>query len=256
MSKSFLRLSAILAFLLATLTSVVLLPAFRLIGTDFVLSGTLLYDAVDLLWQWFEIFLLGLLVALILLGVYQAGLKGAKPLYFICGGALLFKYVSAILATAIINGSFDLTINYGTTVFSFFLELLILAAVALLAHRVTAAHREQKRGKQNAAERLHTKAPQDAPLLPLAKPFARKNPLQSVLYLGIGVVTFFRFVSFVASDVASEIAFTLMGYAFSWSDLPITLLYLFLNVLLPCFLAYLGAYFLVNTLFSRYLQEE
>ena len=128
----------------------------------------------------------------------------------------------------------------------------MLAAVALLSYRVTAAHREQKRSKQNAARRLHTKAPQDAPLLPLAKPFARKNPLQSVLYLGIGIVTFFRLVSFVAS----EIAFTLMGYAFSWSDLPITLLYLFLNVLLPCFLAYLGAYFLVNTLFSKYLQEE
>lgn len=252
MSKSFLRISAILAFLFATLTSAVLLPAFRLIGTDFVLSGTLLYDAVDLLWQWLEIFLLCLLVALVLLGVHRAGLSGARPVYFISGGALLFKYIAAIVSSAIMAGSLDLTINYGTTVFSFFLELLMLAAVAYFTHRITTAHHEQTLEKQNAAGRLHTEPPQDAPLLPFARPFTRKNALQSVLYLGIGIVTFFRAASFVAS----EIAFTMMGYAFFWSDLPVTLLYLLLTVLAPCFLAYLGAYFLVNTLFLRYLQAE
>lgn len=249
MSKSFLRISALLAFLLAALTSAVLLPAYRLVGTDFVLRATLLYDLVDLLWQWCEIFLLGLLVTLTVLGVHQAGIAGAYPLYAICGGALLFKYLAAIIASAIIAGSFDLTINYGTTLFAFLLELLMIGAVAYLTHRTASTQREQARAKRNAAKRLNTEIEAEEPLLPLASPFHKGNPLQNVLYLGIGTVTLFRFLSFVAS----EIAFSMQGHLFTWSDLPVTLLYLVLTVLLPAFLAYLGAYFLINTLFLRYL---
>ena len=252
MSRSFLRLAALLSFLLATLTSAVLLPAYQLVGKDFVLSATLLYDLVDLLWQWLELFLLALLVALITLGVHQAGARGAKPLYAICGATLLFKYIAAIIASSIIEGSFDLTVNYGTTAFSFLLELTVCALTALIVHKATATHKATRRAAENAARRLKTELPPDTPLLPMAKPFARKNPLQNALYLGIGMVTFFYFSSFVAS----EIAFTMMGYPFSWADLPITLLYLLLTVLLPAFLAYLGAYFLVNTLFKRYMKAE
>ena len=250
MSKSFLRLAALLAFLLAVLTSAVLLPAYRLVGADFVLSTSLLYDLVDLLWQWFELFLLALLVSLITLGVHQVGIHGARPLYFICSGALLFKYAAAILSSSIIAGSFDLTINYGTTVFSFVLELVICGFAAFLTHRTTVNYRAQTRAAQNAAKRLKQEITPQAPLLPMKKPFAKGNPLQNMLYLGIGMVAFFYFASFVAS----EIAFTMMGFTFTWADLPITLLYLLLTVLLPSFLAYLGVYFLVNTLSERYFK--
>ena len=252
MSKSFLRISALLAFLFATLTSAVLLPAYRLIGTDFVLSSTLLYDAVDLLWQWLEIFLLSALITLLVIGVHHHGLADAKPLYYICGGALLFKYVAAILSSAIIAGSFNLTIDYGTTLFAFFLEILMLAVVAFLANHVTTQTNEQNRQTKNAAKRLGAEQAEPTPLLPLTKPFAKGNPLQNVLYLGIGIVAFFRFVSFIAS----EIAFSMMGFAYTWADLPVSLLYLLLTVLLPSFLAYLGAYVALNKLNAAYFETK
>ncbi len=252
MSKSFLRISVLLAFLLAALTSAVLLPAYRLVGTDFVLRATLLYDLVDLLWQWSETFLLGLLVTLTVLGVHQAGITGARPLYVICGGALLFKYFAAIIAYAIIEGSLDLSVNYGTTAFALMLELLMLAAVAYLTHRMTSARNEQARTKKKAAKRLNTQIEAEKPLLPLASLFGKGNPLQNALYLGIGTVALLRFLSFIAS----EIAFSMQGVPFTWADLPITLLYLLLTVLLPAFLAYLGAYFLCNTLSAQHFKAE
>ena len=248
MSKSFLRISALLSFLLAALTSAVLLPIYRIIGKDYVLSASLAYDLVDLLWQWFEIFLLALIAALLIVGVHHAGKVGAKPLYFICGGALVFKYLAAIASSAIVAGSLDLTVNYGTTAFSFLLEALMCVLVVFLTHRITATRVEAMTARTKAAKRLKRQLDAEAPLLPFTKPFCRKNPLQNVSYLAVGIITFFRLVSFVAS----EIAFSMMGYKFSWSDLPITLLYAFLTVLLPALIAYFGVYFLIGKLHNKY----
>ena len=125
MPKSFLKTAALFVFPVVILYALILVPAFEIIACDIMLMDTLLFDTVDLLMQWAEIFALALILSFLLVGVARAtSLGDCRNLFYLLGGALLFKYLGAILALSVVHGSFDVTSDYGSYVLALALELL------------------------------------------------------------------------------------------------------------------------------------
>lgn len=248
MSKPFLRGAAITIFGIYALYALVLAPVYEIIASNITLMGTLWFDLVDLLLQWTEILGGAVMMAFILVGIHRTGsAKKAKPLLYLAGGALLFKYVATIIAISIVYGSFDATMDFGSYILSLLLEAAPCALLAFLTHRLVAADRIRRRELANAAFALGQEQAAPTPLLPFSKLFAKDAPLQRVLYICIGVLCALRALSFILS----EIAFSLIGYGFTAADIPVILLYFFLLVLLPCFLAYLLAYLVIRRLSAK-----
>ena len=164
---------------------------------------------------------------------HEGNAKNFTALYYILGGALIFKYIAAIAALSVVHGSLDFTLDYSGYLVSLLLELIPLVTVTFLTHRYTVRYREQTKAKSRAAKVLGEEMCQEQAALPFGRLFDRKNPLQIVAYIGIGVVAFEHLAAFIAS----EIAFSMLGATFRLSDLPVTILYAVVLVLLPAFLA-------------------
>lgn len=236
MTKSFLKTATIVVFAVMALYALVLVPLYEIVACDIMLMDTLVFDAVDLLLQWTEIFALILVLAFLLVGVWKVGnAPDCRKLFALLGGALLFKYVGAVLALSIVHGSLDITLDYGGYIVSILLELLPCALLVFLTHRHLTTQAQFKKEKDRAAMILGQEPESELPALPFTKLFDRENPLQKFVYITLGVVTGIRALSYIAS----EIAYSMLGFAYHLSDLPITLLYLFLLVLLPSFIGYL-----------------
>lgn len=242
MSKPFLKIAALLVFPVMILYALVLVPSFEIIASDIMLMNTLLLDAVDLLMQWAEIFALILIMAFLLVGtLHTESLLDCKPLFYLLGGALLLKYVGAILALSVVHGSFDTTLDYGSYLVSLLLELLPCLVLVWLTWRQKTAQAAQKNAFKRAAAVLG-EALEDKENLPFTALFDRQNPLQRIAYIALGIFSTLRIIAFVAS----EIAYTMLGFSFTVTDLLITLLYFFLLILLPCFIGYFVFYFTVK----------
>lgn len=236
MPKSFLKAVAIFVFAVMALYALVLVPLYEIVACDIMLMDTLLFDAIDLLMQWTEIFALTLILAVLLIGVYQTGdVKECRTLFALLGGALVFKYVGAVLSLSVVHGAFDITLNYGAYLVALLLELIPCALLIFLTHKYVTNQSTKEKERARAATILGKHVAPAAPLLPFAKMFDRSNPLQKVAYICLGVLTAIRAIAYIAS----ELAYTMLGFTYHLSDLPITLLYLFLLVLLPCFIGYL-----------------
>ena len=249
MPKSFLKTAALFVFPVIALYALILVPAFEIIACDIMLMHTLLFDAVDLLMQWVEIFALALILSFLLVGVARADSLGdCRNLFYLLGGALLFKYVGAILALSVVHGSFDVTSDYGSYLLSLVLELLPCALLVWLTHRRKTADDAQKKDLARAAKTLGEVLPEESDPLPFTALFGRNNPLQRIAYLTLGVLTAIRALAFIAS----EIAYTMLGFAPSASDLPVMLLYFFLLILIPCFVGYLILYGAVRFAAKRF----
>lgn len=236
MQKSFLKAAALTLFPIMALYSLVLVPSFEVIACDIMLMNTLLLDTVDLLMQWVEILALVLILSFLLVGVARAkALTDCHNLFLLLGGALLFKYIGAILALSVVHGAFDATLDYGSYIVSLLLELVPCFILTWLVRRRVEADATQKKAVTRAAAVLGEPLPEKAENLPFTALFDRKNPLQRITYIVLGILTAIRAAAFIAS----EIAYTMLGFAFRASDLPIMLLYFFLLVLLPSFIGYL-----------------
>ena len=236
MPKSFLKAAARFVFPVTALYALLLVPAFEVIACDILFMDTLLFDAVDLLMQWTEIFVLVLILSFLLVGVTRAeSLSECRKLFLLLGGALLFKYVGAILALSVVHGSFDVTLDYSGYIVSLLLELLPCLLLTLLVRRHTTESGKEKKELARAAAILGEEIPEGERELPFTALFCRKNALQRIVYIVLGVVTAIRALAYIAS----EIAYAMLGFTYHISDLPITLLYLFLLVLLPSFIGYL-----------------
>ncbi|MBQ9802769.1 MAG: hypothetical protein IJW51_06850 [Clostridia bacterium] len=249
MPKKFLKTAAITVFLAMALYALILVPAYEIIACDIMLMDTLLFDAVDLVMQWVEIFALVLICAFLAVGVHRAGhAKACRTLYVLLGGALVFKYVGAILALSVVHGAFDTTLSYGSYAVSLLLELIPAALTVYLTHRYTTATRRENAAKEKAAATLGVPFTPAASPIPFARLFDRTNPLQKAAYIVLGVLTGIRFLAFVAS----EIAFSMMGFAYQLSDLPVTLIYCLLLVLLPAFIGYILYFYTVRLADKHY----
>ncbi len=249
MPKSFLKAAAITVFAVLSVYALVLVPAYEIIACDRVLMDSLWFDVVDLLMQWTEILGLVLMLAFLTVGVYHTGdLKKCAPLYYLFGGALLFKYLGAIVALSVVHGSLDVTLDYSGYIVSILLEILPCVIVILLTHKYTVRHAVRTREMASAAAILGESLEPAAPLLPFARLFDRNNQLQKVAYIGVGIVAAARLVAFIAS----EIAYTMLGFAYRLSDLPISLLYVLLLVLIPSFLGYFIFFYTVRLAEKKY----
>ena len=236
MPKSFLKAVAIFVFAVMALYALVLVPLYEIIACDIMLMDTLLFDAIDLFMQWTEIFALSLILAVLLIGVYQTGdAKKCRALFTLLGGALVFKYVGAVLSLSVVHGAFDITLDYGAYLVSLALELLPCALLVFLTHKYVTSRKAKEKEMARAAAILGESVAPTASLLPFAKMFDRSNPLQKIAYICLGVLTAIRALAYIAA----ELAYTMLGFTYHISDLPITLLYLFLLVLLPSFIGYL-----------------
>ena len=253
MPKPFVKFSAIVIFLAMAVYALLFVPLYSLMATDVNLERSILFDIVDVLMQWSEIFSLTLLLAVLLVGGYRLGShEKCKPIYKIALLALLFKYVTAIATLSIINGTLDLTMDYSGYVFSLLIEGGICVFVAILTVRTATTVRERKKAIANARKRLgDSTAPEKEPF-PFASPFERHNPLLRVAAFGVGAVTAFRVLAFIGS----EIAFVMMGFTYKLSDLPVSLFYIFLLCLLPSFLAYLLLWRVTNKLDKKLADKK
>ena len=244
MPKSLLKFFSITMFAFFAFYSGVLVSAYHVISADLVLMDTLWYDAVDLLMQWAEIFGTALLVAFVIFAVYRHGLLPCKPLFYWMGGALIFKYVVAVIALSVVYGSFDITQDYTGYIVSLLIEAGLAAAAVYFTDKYTLIHNDQARTRQNAAAALGIPAETADPLLPFAKIFGMKNPLQRVVTIVMGIYTVARLAAFIISDIA----YSMMGVTFTAADIPVMLVYWILEIFIPCFLGYLLIVFTLKQL--------
>lgn len=248
MTKSFLKMTALLVFGTMAVYSLLLVPLYEIISCDIMLKNSLWFDVVDLLVSWAEILGLVLMLSFLLCGVYREGdAKRCAALYYILGGALLFKYVAAIAALSVVHGTLDFTLDYSGYLVSLLLELIPLVTVVLLTHRYTTRYQERAKAMAHAAKVLGEETGEAQTALPFGRLFDRKSPLQIIAYIGVGIVA----LEHLAAFVASEIAYTMLGAAFHLSDLPVTLLYVILLVLLPAFLGYIALFYT-----ARFLERK
>ncbi|MBQ2758005.1 MAG: hypothetical protein IJF31_05905 [Clostridia bacterium] len=233
MPRSFLKTSALLIYPLMAIYALLLVPAYEIIAFDVTLASTLLFDAVDILMGWVEIAALALMLPFLITAVYRAGsAKACRALYLLLGGAFMLKYVGAIFALSIVHGALDATLNYGSYLLSLVLELLPLALTVLLVHRYTVNESLTLAARRKALEKLGMPLEAKEEPLPFTRLFDRRNPLQKMMLLAVSIIFALRLLAYIMS----EVAYIILGFSFTLSDLPVTLLYAFLTVLLPCFL--------------------
>ncbi len=235
MERKALCLPALILFGIYTVYGAVLTPLYQIIYADLVLSDTLLLDIVDFAWQLFEILGMGAAIGFLIHGIYRYTFKKCLPLYCLIGGALLFKYVSSIASVAVVVGYLDLTADFSSFLVSFLIESTELALVTLIGHKLITALRVKNEIRSKAASALEQEFVPEGEFYPFRRPFSRTNRLQRTAFWGMVIVLAFRWIS----DLVSDITYGFLFYGFSAEDIPVTVLYWLILIVIPCFLAYL-----------------
>ena len=208
----------------------------KVISSDAVYRKTLWYDLIDLLIQWVEILGIAAIFGFLIYGVAHYGIKACRAHYLLFGGALAFKYAAAIIATWVVGGSIDLTDNYSSYLVAILLELTECIFAVFLAHRLTAHCKDASDAKCRAARTLGAEITPDEPFVPFRTWLSRTNPVQRSAFWGMVLVLAARSLAYVMQ----EIAFAIFA-GFSARDLPVTLVYWLLLIMLPSALGYLLA---------------
>ena len=249
MPKSFTKLALFSCAAVYSLYAALLVPAYEYIGCDIMLANTLWFDAVDILLQWTEFAGAALVMATLTVALYHGGaLKPCQSLFMKLGGILVLKYLVSVIALSVVHGSaFDTTLDFGGYVLSLAIELAVFTLVAYLTWRYVTNKNATEKAQAKAAATLKTDAVAPENALPLPSPF-RRSPLLRILLIGVSVYTAIR----AAAYLLNELAFILMGFSFTAGDVPVTLLYFLLLVLLPGFLCYLLSYLFTNLLHRQY----
>ena len=235
MERKALRLSALVVFGIYAVYGCILAPLYQFLSTDIVLTATIWLDVVDLFFNLFEILGIAASFGFLIHGIYHYGIKKCRPLYILLGGALLFKYLSSIIAISIVRGSLDLTADFTSYLVSILIEIAELVLVIFLSHQWITSLQSENQRLQNASATLGQDFTPRGEFFPLRGLFRRNNPLQCAALWGMIAVTALRLISYVIG----EIAFSLVGYGFSAKDIPIVALYALLLVFIPGFLGYL-----------------
>lgn len=237
MERNALRLPALILFGIYAVYGAVLTPLYQIISADLVLSDMILWDIVDFAWQLFEILGIGAAIGFLVHGIYRYTFKKCLPLYYLIGGALLFKYVSSIASVAIVLGYLDLTADFSGYLVSFLIEAGTLALVTLIGHKLITKLCERNEIRAGGAKALGEEFVPEGEFYPFHRPFSRKNALQRTAFWGMIIVLTMRWISTLISDIT----FGYMYYGFSAADIPVTLLYWLALIVVPCFFAYLLA---------------
>lgn len=234
MQKRDLRIPALVLFGIYAIYSCVLIPLYQFIASDITLYLTLWWDVVDFFLNLFEVLGIAAAFGFLIYGVYRHSVKNCRPLFFLTGGALLFKYLASFIAISIAGGSIDLTYDFASYLVSFLMEAAELAFAVLLAHLLTSTLAAEEKKRKKAA-RLLGKEISAQELIPFRRPLSRTNALQRTAFWSVLLMTAFRLIAYIISDIS----FSLVGYGYSASDIPVTLIYLLLLFLIPSCLGYL-----------------
>ena len=237
MPKTFLRLPAILIFGIYTLYSGVLMPLSNYIFSDALLLKTVLGDLIDILSHWFEILGIAAILGTVIYARYRYPLHQLHPVLILCGGALLYKYVVAVVAVGLMGGMFYFPEDLYAILISLLIESAQIAFTLLLSHRLLTAFRDREAALSKASVTLGQEyTPADEPIS-FKRPLSRQNPLLRSAFWGMIVVLILNSFSFVMD----EIAFTAAGVTFTASDIPVLLIYWLLLFVIPCVGGYLLA---------------
>lgn len=235
MFKKALCYPLILVFAVIALYSCFLIPLTQHVASDIVLSSTLWLDFLDLASHHAEIVGGILLLELLIFAVYRYTLSGAKKLLAIAAGAILFKYVAAIIAHSVVFGSLDLTGGLSGYVVALALEFAIAALVLVLCTLTVTPAQKQFEARAAAAKTLNRTFDEQDPCYPFARPFGWKNPVLKATLLATLTVCLVQSAAFVISFIT--------GAPMQSSDIPVLLIYELLLILLPCFYSYFIAVF-------------
>lgn len=237
MEQKALRLPALVLFGIYAVYSIALVPLYQILSADLVLSDTLLWDAVDLALSLFEVLGIGAAIGFLVQGVYRYTFKGCLKLYYLIAGALLFKYVTSIVSVSIVMGTLDLTADFLSMLVSLLIEAGELALVVFLSHKLVTALCVQNEIRAAGAKVLGAEFIPEGEFYPFRTVFSRQNRLQRTVFWGIVAVLGMRTLSYLID----EIAYTVRFVGFTAKDLPITLVYWLILIVIPCLLAYLLA---------------
>ncbi len=211
-----------------------LVPLCRVFLTDAVLRQTLWLDLIDGAQQWLEIVGLALCCGFLIDGIRRFAVRACRMLFLLVGGALLFKYVLSLASLALFLGEPLALGDVGSSALSLVIELAFCAVIAVLAAtRIPRAAAAQK-ARQKAAETLDEADNAPSPLLPFKRPFARDNVLQTTALLAMILLAVIRVLLWIVDEITAS----LYGYPFTAADIPVTLLYWFLLILLPAAIGY------------------
>lgn len=235
MERKSLCLPAVVLFGIYAIYSLALIPIYQTISADLVLSNTIWWDVIDGMCRLFETLGIGAAIGFIVHGIYRYTFQKCLPLYTLIGGALLFKYVASIAACAFVMGYLDLTYDFSGYLVSLLIEIVELTLTALIGHMLITKLCKRNEIRANGARVLGEDFIPEGEFYPFHRPFSRKNALQRTAFWSMIIVLAFRWIS----ELISDIAFGYMYYGFSVADIPVTLFYWFILIIIPCFFAYL-----------------
>lgn len=235
--KPSLRWPALCLFACYALYGALLVPLYHAFFADAVLQSTVWFDLIDGAEQWLEIIGLALCFGFLIDGIHRFSPGTCRALFALVGGALLCKYVLSFVSLLLWHRVPVSLSGVGSSAVSLFIELLLCAVVTVLAVlRIPRAVAAQK-ARAKAAGTLGEAEESPAALLPFRRPFARRNVLQTTALFAMLTVAVIRIILWVIDDVT----LSLYGFAFTPADIPVTLLYWLLLILLPA----AGGYFVI-----------
>ena len=235
MERNKLRLPALVLFGIYAVYSLALIPVYQIIASDLVLSDTLWWDLVDFGTRLFEVLGIGAAVGFLVHGIYRYTVKGCLHLYYLIAGALLFKYAASIISISVVMGYLDLTSDFSTYIIAYLIEAAEIALISLIGHKLITVLCRQNAIREKAALALGEDFAPEGEFYPFRRPFSRTNALQRTAFWGMVIVLGFRLIA----DLINDITFGFMYYGFSVKDIPVTILYWIILIVIPCFLAYL-----------------
>ena len=235
MEQRSLRLPTLILFAIYTVYSIALVPLYQIFSADLVLSDTVWWDVIDLAMSLFEILGIGAAIGFLVQGVYRYTAKGCIKLYYLIGGALLYKYVASIVAIFVTMGVIDLTYDFFSYFLSLFIELAELALVVFLGHKLITLLCAKNEIRASGAKVLGEEFTPEGEFYPFRSLFSRVNRLQRTAFWGVITVLALRTLSYLIDEVTYAIRFV----GFSVKDIPVTLIYWLALIVIPCFLAYL-----------------
>ena len=229
MNKKALTIPAIVIFSLLALYSCAFTPLREYFATDYVLNETVWFAIIDLVWMHLDIIATVALLTFVIFGVYRYQLKGSKKVLLVTVGALLFKYIAAIMAFSIEYGSLDLTGGLTGFLVNLLIELALIALTVFLAHRYITPRRMIYEIKKEAAKKLDCDF-EEKPIYPLQKIFSFKNPIQRIIFIDITMIALFKILADIPDTFRYGIfdASYLLVAAFSW----------FILILIPAIYSY------------------
>ena len=229
MIKKALRFPTIVIFSLIFLYSCVLTPLREYLWADLVLSESIWFVIVDLLWMHLNVVAGAALLTFATFGIYRYRLRGSKQVLLITLLALLFKYVAAILSFSIEYGSLDLTGSLVGFLLNFFIELALICLIVFLACRFVTTRQVRYEAKKEAARKLDRPF-EEKPIYPFQRRFSLKNPLQRLFFIGLVAIA----LSLIIADIPQTFQYGIFGAA----DIPVAILSWVVLIILPAVYSY------------------